>query len=303
MLDYTLKRIGLCIVTLFVIITITFFAMNAIPGGPFDSEKAPSEQVKQVLLERYHLDKPLGEQYILYLKNLLHGDFGVSLKTGRNISDTISQTFGISLSIGFRAIFLSLIFGVFFGSIAAFNKDLFLDRFIMLFTTLFVSIPSFIAASLLLYIFCLKLKLIPVWSVENKNYILPVISLMIYPLANINRLTRTSMIDALSQDYIRTAKAKGVSTKNIIFKHALRNALIPVLTYIGPMSAFVITGSFVIETIFTIGGLGMEFVTSITTRDYSMIMGTSIFLASLVVIISLISDLCYKIVDPRIKFD
>lgn len=303
MIEYTIKRIILAIVTIFVIVAITFFAMNAVPGGPFDSEKASSPQVKQVLMERYHLNEPILKQFQHYVSNLLHGDLGVSLKTGRSISETIANTFEISLKIGIRAMVLALIFGIILGSLAAFWRGSFLDHFIIFITTFFVSLPSFIIATVLLYIFCMRLNIISVWSPENPNYILPVIALMVYPMANITKFTRTSMIDALSEDYIRTAKSKGVSAIKIIFVHALRNALIPVITYVGPMTAAVLTGSFVIESIFSIGGLGMEFVNSINNRDYTMIMGTTIFLSTIVVLMSLISDLLYRLVDPRIKFD
>ncbi|MBR3643521.1 MAG: ABC transporter permease, partial [Parasporobacterium sp.] len=174
---------------------------------------------------------------------------------------------------------------------------------IVFFTTLGTAMPSFVLATLLLLVFCLKLKLVPVWSSSNPNYTLPIIALSVYPMAYITRLTKTSMLDALNQDYVRTAKAKGVAGWKVIFKHALRNALIPVITYVGPMVAYILTGSMVVENIFTIGGLGSSFVTSITNRDYTMIMATTIFLAILMVIANLLTDIAYKFVDPRITFD
>ncbi|MBR1892811.1 MAG: ABC transporter permease [Lachnospiraceae bacterium] len=303
MAKYVVKRIILAIASVFIICAITFFAMNAIPGGPFNKEKAASAAVQAVLEERFHLNEPVGKQFFIYMGNLLHGDFGVSMKTGRDIWKTISESFAVSAHIGLMAMAIALVIGLVLGSIAALWRNKFPDRIIVFMATLATAVPSFVLASLLLLIFCIRLKLIPVWSTYNPNYVLPVISLSLYPMAYITRLTKTSMLDVLGQDYVRTARAKGVSWINVIFKHALRNALIPVITYVGPMTASILTGSLVIETIFTIGGLGSKFVDSISNRDYPMIMGTTIFLAVLMVGINLISDLIYKLVDPRIKFE
>ncbi len=303
MAKYIVKRVFLAIVTLLLICFITFFAMNAIPGGPFNGEKAKSAAVLQVLNERYGLDKPILVQFGNYMKNLLHGDFGVSLKTGRDIWTTISSSFAISAKIGIMAMIIAIVCGVVFGSIAALMRSQWPDRAIIFFATLATAMPSFVLASLLLLVFCIKLQWIPVWSSSSHNYLLPIISLSLYPMAYITRLTKTSMLDVLGQDYIRTARAKGVSGFKVIFKHGLRNALIPVITYVGPMTASILTGSLVVEQIFTIGGLGSKFVDCITNRDYTMIMGTTIFLATLMVIMNLLSDIAYKLVDPRIKLE
>jgi oligopeptide transport system permease protein len=303
MWKYALKRILLAIVTVFIIITITFFAMNAIPGGPFESEKAPEPSVRKALEARYNLDKPLGEQFTIYLGNLLHGDFGISLKNGRDITNTIKESFAISAKLGGMAALAAVVVGVVLGSIAALTRNRWPDRTIIFFTTLFVSVPSFVLATILLLIFCLQLNWFPVWNATSTAYLLPVISLALYPMAYITRLTKSSMLDVLGQDYIRTARSKGLKEGVVIFKHALRNALIPVITYVGPMLEYILTGSLVVETVFTIGGLGSKFVTSISQRDYPMIMATSIFLATLMVIMTLVSDLIYKGVDPQISFD
>jgi oligopeptide transport system permease protein len=300
-LKYVLKRIFYAILTMFLICFITFFAMNAIPGGPFNGEKAKSKAVMKVLNERYSLDKPVLVQFGNYMKNLLHGDLGVSLKNGRDVSQTIAESFAVSAKIGLIAVVIAIIFGIILGSIAALNRNKWPDRVIVFFATLATAMPSFVLATLLLLVFCIQLKWIPVWSSTSHSYILPVISLSLYPMAYITRLTKTSMLDVLGQDYIRTARAKGVSQRKVIFVHALRNALIPVITYIGPMTAGVLTGSLVVEKIFTIGGLGSKFVDCITNRDYTMIMGTTIFLASFIVVVNLLSDLVYKVIDPRIK--
>ena len=303
MLRYFVKRILLAIVTVFIIIAITFFVMNAVPGGPFSAEKAPTAAVQAVLEERYNLDKPVGTQFILYLNNIFHGDFGVSLKTGRPIMTTIRESFGVSARLGLMAAAVAIVLGLTFGSIAALTRSGISDRLIIFFTTLLVSVPSFVLATLLLLVFCLQLKWFPVWSTTRQNYVLPVIALAMSPMAYITRLTKSSMLDVLGQDYIRTAVSKGVSQFWVVAKHALRNALIPVITYVGPMMAYIVTGSLVVESVFTIGGLGGKFITSINNRDYPMIMATTIFLAVLMVIATLISDLVYKVVDPRITFD
>ena len=303
MFRYVIKRVLLAIVTIFVIAAITFFTMNAIPGGPFASEKAPSPEIQAVLEARYNLDKPVGEQFILYLKNFFQGDLGVSLKTGRSISTIIGESFPVSAKLGGMAIVLATIVGVVLGSIAALKRNSMIDRIIVFFTTLATAVPSFVLATFLLYVFCLHLGWVPVFDANKTHYTLPVIALALYPMAYITRLTKTSMLDALGQDYIRTANAKGVAAWKVIFKHALRNAVIPVITYVGPMTAYILTGSLVVENIFTIPGLGGKFVSGITNRDYTLIMGTTIFLAVLMVTMNLITDLVYKVVDPRIKLD
>ncbi len=303
MAKYIVKRVIFAIITILIISLITFFVMNLVPGGPFNGEKAKSEAVIQELNARYNLDKPVVQQYFMYMGKLIQGDWGVSLKTGREIWPDISSRFLVSAKLGGAAILLALGVGIVLGSIAALNRNKWPDRIIVFFTTLGTSVPSFILATLLLLVFCLILKWFPVWSADNPNYVLPVIALSVYPMAYITRLTKTSMLDALSQDYIRTAKAKGVPQGKVIFVHALRNALIPVVTYLGPEVAYIITGSMVVENIFTIGGLGGAFVSSIINRDYTMIMAVTMFLAILMVFANLITDIVYKAIDPRITFE
>ena len=253
---------------------------------------------------RYGLDQPVPVQYVNYMSRLLfQADFGVSLKTGRDVFETITTGMQVSAKLGLSAAAVAIVFGVVLGSVAALNRGKVIDRIIVFFTTLATSAPSFVLATLLLLVFSIQLGWVPAWSAQNPNYILPVISLSMYPMAYITRLTKTSMLDALNQDYIRTARAKGVASYKVIFKHALRNALIPVVTYVGPMVAFIITGSMVVETIFSTGGLGSYFVTSINNRDYTLIMGVTIFLAILMVTANLITDIVYKLIDPRITFD
>lgn len=300
---YVVKRVLLAILTVIVISMITFFAMNAIPGGPFNKEKASSPAVIAALEARYNLDKPVTEQYVLYMKNLLHGEFGVSLKNGREISAIIGESFPISAKLGLLAAVFAIIAGIILGSTAALMRNRWPDRLIVFFITLITAMPSFVVATLLLYFFCMKLGWVSAFSAGSNMVLLPVVALSMSPMAYITRLTKTSMLDALGQDYIRTAKAKGVSQLKVIFVHGLRNALIPVITYVGPMIAGILTGSMVVESIFNIGGLGSKFVSAITNRDYTLIMATTIFLAVIMVIANLITDIIYKVVDPRIKLD
>ncbi len=300
---YIVKRIILAILTIFIISLITFFAMNAIPGGPFNSEKAKSPAVMEELEARYGLDQPLIVQYKNYMVGVLHGDFGVSLKTDRPISDIIGESFPISAKLGLLAALVAIVAGVVLGSIAALMRNKLPDRIIVFFVTLITSMPSFVIATLLLYFFCIKLGVVQAFNSGSNMVFLPVLSLSLSPMAYITRLTKTSMLDALGQDYIRTAKAKGVSQAKVIFVHGLRNALIPVITYVGPMIGGILTGSMVIESIFNIGGLGSKFVSCITNRDYTMIMATTLFLAVIMVFANLITDIVYKLVDPRISLD
>jgi len=300
---YVLKRVLLALVTVVIISLITFFAMNAIPGGPFNKEKAVNAAVQAQLEARYNLDKPLTTQYILYVKNLVHGDLGVSLKNGREIKDIIGESFPISAKLGLMASIVAIILGLVLGSVAALMRNKWPDRVIIFFITIITSMPSFVVATLLLYFFCMKLGWFPAFSAGENLTVLPVIALSMSPMAYITRLTKTSMLDALGQDYIRTAKAKGVSGRKVIFVHGLRNALIPVITYVGPMVAGILTGSMVVESIFNIGGLGSKFVSAITNRDYTLIMATTIFLATIMVIANLLTDIVYKMIDPRIKLD
>lgn len=277
--------------------------MHAVPGGPFNREKALSEATIEALNARYNLDKPLMTQFLLYMKGLLHGDFGVSLKNGRDINDIFAESFPISATLGIQAMIVALLCGTVLGCTAALMRNKLPDRLIIFLSTLFTAVPSFVLATLLLLVFSITLGWVKVWTADSPNYLLPVIALAAYPTAYITRLSKTSMLDALGQDYIRTAKAKGVSRWKIIFKHALRNSLIPVITYAGPQIAYIITGSMVVETVFTIGGLGGKFVSAINNRDYTLIMATTIFLASLMVVANLLCDLLYKVVDPRIQLD
>ena len=302
---YILKRVLLALLTVWVVITITFFVTRAVPGGPFLGEKAISAAAQAALEAKYGLDKPVMEQYITYLTDIVTKfDFGPSLKQrGQDVIDIIGRGLAVSAKLGLAAAVIAAFFGIIMGAVAALKRNTVLDRCIMVFSTACVSMPSFIMGSLLLLVFALKLNLVPANGTTAAGLILPIITLSLSPMANITRLTRSSMLDVLGQDYIRTAKAKGVSGMKIIFKHALKNALIPVITYFGPMLAYIVTGSLVVEKIFAVNGIGRAFVGSITDRDYPLIMGTTIVLASLIVIMNLVSDILYKVVDPRINLE
>lgn len=300
---YIAKRIVLAIVTVWAVATITFFLMNMVPGGPFLSEKAISPEATAALEAKYGLDKPLGERYLTYISDAAHGDFGDSLKQrGRSVMDIISSKFPVSAGLGGRAIIISLCLGIPLGVLAAYKRGTFIDSLFSVVATCGIAVPSFVICTLLLYFFGVKLQILPTLGLNSWNsYIMPVFALAAYPTSYIMRLMRSSMLDVLGQDYMRTAKAKGLSQKISLFKHALRNAILPVITYVGPMTAYTLTGSFVVEKIFTIPGLGGEFIKAINGRDYTMIMGTTIFLATLMIILNVVVDIVYKIVDPRIK--
>ena len=302
---YILKRILLALLTVWVVITVTFFVMRAVPGGPFLSEKAVSEAAQKALEAKYGLDKPLMEQYLTYLKDIVTKfDFGPSIKLrGRQVIDVIMDGMKTSVKLGLIAAVIALFSGIVLGSVAALRRNKLIDKIIMVITTAFVSMPSFIMGTLLLLIFAVKLGVVPANGETAKGLVMPIITLSLYPMAYITRLTRSSMLDVLGQDYIRTAKAKGVAPMKIIFGHALKNSLIPVITYFGPMLAYIVTGSLVVEQIFAVPGIGRAFVSSITGRDYPLIMGTTIVLAVLIVCLNLVIDILYTVVDPRINLE
>lgn len=300
---YILKRLGLAFVTVFVVATLTFFLMNMVPGGPFLSEKAVSPKAQEALEAKYGLDKPLFQQYLTYMKGVARLDFGDSLKQrGRTVSSIIKTKFPVSAKVGGISVLISLLLGVPLGCISALNRGKAGDNIIIVIATFGIAVPSFVICTILMLIFSVKLNLLPSLGLSSwKHYIMPVTALAFYPTAYITRLMRSSMLDALGQDYMRTAKAKGLGQFVRLFKHALRNALLPVITYLGPLLAYTMSGSFIVEKIFTIPGLGGEFIGSITNRDYTVIMGTTIFLATLMVFMNVLVDIIYKIVDPRIK--
>ena len=304
-LRYILKRVLLALLTIWVVITVTFFVMHAVPGGPFMSEKATTPAAQAAMEAKYGLDKPQMEQYLTYLKDVVTKlDFGPSLKQrGRTVADIIFSGLKVSAKLGVIAAVCAALVGIVLGAVAALRRNKIIDKVIMVITTAFVSMPSFIMGSLLLVLFAIKLAVLPANGATSAGLVLPIATLALYPMAYITRLTRSSMLDVLGQDYIRTARAKGVPGAKIIFGHALKNSLIPVITYFGPMLAYIVTGSLVVEQIFAVPGIGRAFVTSITGRDYPLVMGTTIVLATLIVVMNLLTDILYKVVDPRITLE
>lgn len=298
MAKYIIKRFLLALFTLWIIITLTFFIMHAVPGSPFVKQKALTPTVLRNLNAKYGLDKPLIEQYFIYLKNVVTLDFGNSIKYPvHSCADLILGGFKQSLTVGLSAAVLALTSGIVMGSVAAMTKDKWPDKLILILSTASVSLPSFVAAIILLYCLCVWWPIFP----SSEISFLPIFALSLYPSAYITRLLRSSMLDVLGQDYIRTARAKGVSPFKVIFKHAMRNAITPVITYAGPMIAYIVTGSFVVEKIFTINGLGIYFVNAIKDSDYPMIMATTIFLSILMLFMNFVSDMLYKVADRRVE--
>ena len=303
MFKYSLKRMVSMLITLILIATITFILMRSIPGGPFTSERALTPEIEKALAEKYNLDAPLWEQYLDYMGDLAKGDLGVSFKKkGVTVNEIIFKTFPASAQIGALAVVLILVLGIPLGVLSALKQNHAVDYVIMIIATVGVTIPSFVIGTFIMYIFGEKLAWIPAGGLESwKSYIGPVIALGGFSVAYVTRLTRSSMLEVLGQDYIRTARANGLSKLRVIGKHALKNALIPVVTYVGPMVASILTGSFVVEKIFAVPGMGKYFVESVSSRDYTVIMGLTIFYATIYIVMVFIVDIAYAYIDPRIK--
>lgn len=305
MLSFFLRKLFFMALTLWVIITITFFLMHAVPGGPFTREKELPDAVKKNIEARYHLDDPLWKQYADYLLNLLQFDLGPSFKyEGRTVNDLIREGFPVSAVLGLLAVCLALACGIPAGVAAALNQNKWQDNIVIFFSALGVSIPSFITGVLLMYVFALMLGWLPpaLWE-SPRHMILPVLTLSLHPMAFIARLMRSSMLEVIRQDYIRTARAKGLSWAQVLWRHAMKNAMIPVVTYLGPLLAGILTGSFVVEHIFAIPGLGKHFVTSVSNRDYTVILGVTVFYSALLIVMNFLVDVSYAVLDPRIRFE
>ncbi|MDF2484957.1 MAG: oppB [Herbinix sp.] len=308
MFKYIVKRLAYAVLTLFVLSALTFFMMRLLPGDPFIGEKAIPETTLKALNAKYGLDQPLFVQFGMYIRNILQGDLGLSIHYNRPVTDIIAQAFPYSFDLGLRALIFATVMGVFLGIVAAVKRGTIWDTATMLIAIIGVSVPGFIIGALLQYFLGLKLfqwtgiRFFPItgWSTFASK-ILPAFALSFGSLATISRLMRTTMLDVLGQDYIKTAKSKGLSQRKIIWKHAVRNAIMPVITVLGPIAAAVLTGAFVVENIFSIPGMGKFFVLSIQTQDYTMISGTTLFYGAFLVIASLIVDIAYGFIDPRVK--
>ncbi len=307
MFKYVVKRVLIAIVSMFLLITITFFLMHTIPGGPFSAgeQKNLNPEVLEVIRAKYGLDLPVHEQFINYVKDLFQGDMGLSMKKlNYSVNELIADSFPVSAQIGFVAIIVALLIGIPLGVIAALKRGGVADMLSMTLATVGISIPTFVIAMLLMYAFCMEWAILPThgWG-ELKHFILPVACLCLAPVANITRLTRSTLMEVVQQDYIRTARSKGLSEFTVIGKHAMRNAVVPVVTYLGPLVAGLMTGSFAIERIFMVPGIGRYFVNSVSDRDYTMIMGVTIFYGMFIMICTLIVDIAYALIDPRVRLE
>jgi oligopeptide transport system permease protein len=309
MAKYIIKRLGYLIFTLWIIVTITFFLMHAVPGGPFnveDGDQWMSPAVQRAILEKYHLNEPISKQYFDFLKGIIRFDLGPSYAyEGRTVTELIARGFPVTIRMAILYIILIIIFGVPLGVAAALNRNGPFDRGIMFLTTLGKTLPSFVKATLILYVFAFKLGWFPIFGITAgfKSYVLPCIAMSLGSIGSMTRLNRASMLDVMGQDYIRTARAKGLSETKVKYKHALRNASLPMVISLGGNIASALTGSFVIEKIFALPGVGGYFVKAVGNRDYTTIMGVTIFSSLISLIMVLIVDICYVIVDPRVSID
>ena len=304
MLKYIVKRLAMGVVTMFFLITITFWLTRLMPGSPFATDNI-SPSVLAALEANYGLDKPIDQQFVIYLQSLLQGNLGVSYtRTGVTVNDLIAQGFPVTLKLGLISFAIALVIGTVIGIWMSTTKSSAVKGWLITGSTLFISIPGFVLAIVLLMVFGQGLKVLPVlFDGSFLSYIMPVLALAVYPIAQISRLVHASYTEAMNQDYVVMARAKGLGKRRIQFLHILKNAMLPLITVCGPMVAFQITGSFVVESIFTIPGIGEEFVNSVNSRDYTVIMGLTIFLGGVIIITNLLSDLACALVDPRIKLD
>lgn len=304
MIKYIAKRLAMGVVTMFFLITITFWLTRLMPGSPFATDNI-SPSVLATLEANYGLDKPIDQQFVIYLQSLLQGNLGVSYtRTGVTVNDLIAQGFPVTLKLGLISFAVALVIGTVIGVWMSTTKSSAVKGWLITGSTLFISIPGFVLAIVLLMVFGQGLKVLPVLFDDSfLSYIMPVLALAVYPIAQISRLVHASYTEAMNQDYIVMARAKGLGKRRIQFLHVLKNAMLPLITVCGPMIAFQITGSFVVESIFTIPGIGEEFVNSVNSRDYTVIMGLTIFLGGVIIIANLLSDLACALVDPRIKLD
>lgn len=300
---YVLQRLGLMLVTLFAIVTLTFFLMHAVPGGPFVSERMLAPEIEAALNAKFGLSDPIWVQYLNYLRSIMMFDLGPSFKyPGVSVNQMIADGLPVTLRTGLLAVICVIALGVPMGIVAALNRNKWPDTAVMMVATMGVAIPSYVIATVLLYVFALRLGWVPTFGLDDwRGYILPVLALSGFWVSFVARLSRSSLLETLDQDYMTTARAKGLKPGQVLFKHGLRNSLIPVVTVLGPVTANLVTGSFVIEQIFALPGIGRHFVLSITNRDYTAIMGITIFYAALLMVMILIVDLLYLWLDPRIK--
>ncbi len=302
MIRYSVQRIAIGLATILILITIVFFLMKVLPGGPFDTDKITDPRIMEIIEQTYNLDKPVYQQYLLYLKDIIKGDFGSSFKkAGVEVSSLIVNLAPITIRLGLVALAVSLTFGLALGIIAGLTKHRWLKGAIVALATMGISIPGFLLGIFMIYTLAVSLRILPVFGLTTwKHYVMPSLALSFYPIAYISRLTRSVLTEVMKMDFITMAKAKGLSRPVIIVRHAMKNVLIPIVTYLGPMIAYLMTGSFVIENLFAIPGIGRELVTAVQGRDYPVILGLTIFLGALIITMNLVVDLMLGLIDPRI---
>ena len=304
MLKYVIKRLLYGAITLFALMAITFFLMHSIPGSPFAGEmsKLPAS-VKELMIQHYQLDQPTYVQFFSYLKNVLQGDFGTSLvRKGQNVMDIINRGLPYTAKLGACAFCVAMVLGVLLGAVSAFSKKKWVQGLTAFIATIGVSVPSFLFALFLMYVLGVWLKILPIIGLNSpQSFVMPSIALAMSPIAMISRLTKSSLSEELRQDYMILALSKGTGYTKAIFKHALKNAIIPVITYAGPLLATLLTGSFVVESMFSIPGIGAEFVGSVSNRDYTLIMALTIFYGGMVIVANIITDVISAMIDPRIR--
>lgn len=305
MFKYILKRLGAGIISLFVLVTITFFLMHSIPGGPFspDSERNVPPQILERIADKYGLNEPIHVQYVKYLKNLLRGDMGTSFKKqDTTVNELIANGFPVSARVGALGVCLALAAGIPLGMVAAVKRGKLPDALAMVFATIGVSVPSFVVCVLMMYLFCEKWKIFPSYGLTSwKHYVLPVFCMAFSQIAYITRLMRSSMLETMRQDYIRTERSKGVPELVVVGRYGLKNSILPVVTYVGPMVAALLTGTFIIEKLFSVPGLGRYFVNAINDRDYSVTLGLTVFVGAIIIVCNLVVDIMYAVIDPRVK--
>jgi oligopeptide transport system permease protein len=305
MIAFTIRRLLSGLVVVYVVTTLTFFVMRIVPGGPFDQEKSFPPEIKANIEAKYHLNETLGKQYRYYMRDLLHGDFGPSFKyRNRKIQDILAETLPVSAELGLVALLISVGLGVSAGTLAAVKRDSIFDRLSILLASLGIALPSFVLGALFIWLVSYRLQLLPPALWEGwRNMVLPALALGLGPAAYLARLTRSSMLEVLGKDYVRTARAKGLSGAVVIGKHVLRNSLGPVVTVVGPLTAMLVTGSFIVEKIFSIPGMGRFFITAVTNRDYPLIMGVTIVYTVMIVLMNIVVDIVYTLLDPRVRLE
>ena len=305
MTRFVMTRAVTGLLVVFIVATLTFFVMHTVPGGPFDQEKVFPPEIKKNILAKYHLDKPIWKQYLYYMGDLLRGDFGPSFKyRNRRVQEILFDTFPVSAQLGLLALLIGVGLGVSAGIVSAVKRDSVFDRLSIFGATLGIALPSFVLGAFFIWTFSYRLRVLPpaLWE-SSRHMVLPALTLGMGPAAYLARLTRSSMLEVMDKDFVRTARAKGLSGSVVILKHVMRNSLGPVVTVVGPLVAMLVTGSFIVEKIFSVPGMGRFFITAVTNRDYPLIMGVTLVYTALIVVMNFLVDVIYTVLDPRVRLE